>query len=83
MAKDTQPVFVPVSGVVHSAVSQRLSELFYRYRQLHQMSSDEVFNAVMLKGIEAMEKDSSTLKFETVDINSINTDHINAPDWQL
>lgn len=79
--KVTQPLFVPISGVVHVDIFQRLGELSYRLATLRQMDSLEVFEEVLKRGLASLENDSSALDFKPVDIASLDRDSINTPDW--
>lgn len=81
MRKETQPLFVPISSVIHVDLFQRLGELSYRLSQLRQMDSLEVFEEVLKRGIASLEDDSSALDFKPVDIASLDYDSINTPDW--
>lgn len=79
--RETQALFVPVHGVVHVDLNQRLGALFYRLKLLRGMDSIDVFSEVLEKGISALENDSSALDFKPVDIASLDRDSINTPDW--
>jgi len=82
MSKITQPLFVPVVGTVHIDLSQRLSALIYRLRNLSKMDSNMVFERVLELGINALENDSSALDFEHVPVDASNSGSINNDfDW--